>query len=112
MIPVITALAGGAIVSYILQEAELAIPVFVGTVLFIVLLFIWPAAAWTLFFGVCIISLVLGLIAYWETALGIVLGVLMFVFLVLGLLHSTAGYAGAQEEEYQFHSCFKVEECE
>ena len=76
--PLLIAILGGAAVSYFLIESELAIPAFIGMVVFITLLFVWPTLAWWL----------LALVSMWETVLGVILGVFMFIFLVLGLIHA------------------------
>ena len=86
--PVVLAILGGAAVSYMLIESELAIPAFIGMVLFITLLFVWPTAAWWML-GLCVLGAALvALAAAWEYVLGIVLGCFMFFFLVLGLVHA------------------------
>ncbi len=86
--PILWTIVGGALVSYMLIETELAIPAFIWMVVFIVLLYVAPALAWWML-G---ISLALGalvfLAAFWEYALGIVLGFFMFFFLVVGLIHA------------------------
>ena len=86
--PLLIAILGGAAVSYFLIESELAIPAFIGMVVFIVLLFVWPTAAWWMLALTLAAGLLLALVSMWETVLGIILGVFMFIFLVLGLIHA------------------------
>lgn len=86
--PLLLAIVGGAAVSYLLIESELAIPAFIGMVVFILLLFVWPAAAWSMLGLALVLALLVLLAATWEYVLGIVLGVIMFFFLILGLIHA------------------------
>jgi hypothetical protein len=86
--PILIAILGGAAVSYLLIESELAIPAFIGMVVFIVLLFVWPTAAWWMLALTVALGLLVALAAMWETVLGIVLGFVMFFFLILGLVHA------------------------
>jgi len=86
--PVVFAILGGVAVSYFLQETELAIPAFIWMVLFIVLLFVAPHAAWALLGLTLLLGLLLALLAAWQTVLGILLGFIMFFFLVIGLIHA------------------------
>ncbi len=86
--PIVLAVLGGAAVTYFLIETELAIPAFIGMVVFITLLFVWPTAAWWMLALTLAAGLLVALVSMWETVLGIMLGVFMFIFLVLGLIHA------------------------
>ena len=86
--PILIAILGGAAVSYLLIESELAIPAFIGMVVFIMLLFVWPTAAWWMLGLTVALGLLVALAAAWEYVLGIVLGCIMFLFLILGLAHA------------------------
>lgn len=86
--PILFAVLGGAAVSYMLIETELAIPAFIGMVVFIVLLFVWPTAAWWML-GLCLLAAALvALASAWQYVLGVVLGFIMFFFLVIGLINA------------------------
>jgi len=86
--PVVLAILGGAALSYWLIESELAIPAFIGMVVFILLLFVWPTAAWWIL-GLCVLAAALvALLSAWQYVLGVLLGCLMFLLLVLGLVHA------------------------
>jgi hypothetical protein len=106
----IASLAGGAIITQVLKETDTAIPVFLGLCLFIFLLFTWPPAAWTMFIGICVITVVLGIIAFWESILGWALGIGLFTLLMLGFLASTQPYS--HDDAYMFHECHQTEACE
>lgn len=86
--PILIAILGGAAVSYLLIESELAIPAFIGMVVFIVLLFVAPTLAWWMLGLSLALGLLVALAAAWEYVLGILLGCIMFVFLILGLVHA------------------------
>jgi len=86
--PILLSLIGGAALAYWLIDSELAIPAFIGMVMFIMLLFVWPTAAWWMLALTVALGLLVALAAMWETVLGIVLGFIMFFFLVIGLIHA------------------------
>lgn len=86
--PILWPILGGIAVTWLLRETDMAIPVFVWMVVFIVLLFVAPTLAWWMLGLTLALGLLAVLAAFWETVLGIILGVIMFVFLVLGLIHA------------------------
>ncbi len=86
--PIVWAILGGAAVSYLLIESELAIPAFIGMAVFIMLLFVWPTAAWWMLGIALLLGLLAVLAATWEYVVGVVLGFIMFFLLVVGLLHA------------------------
>ena len=81
--PIIFSILAGMGLTWILKESEMAIPVFIAYCVFIFLLFAWPAGAG--YFLLLLIGLGV-LAAFWETVVGMLLGVLMFIMLILGLL--------------------------
>ena len=86
--PILIAVLGGAAVSYLLIETELAIPAFIGMVLFITLLFVAPVLAWWMLGLSLLAAALVALASAWEYVLGIVLGFIMFFFLVIGLIYA------------------------
>jgi hypothetical protein len=86
--PILIAILGGAAVSYLLIESELAIPAFIWMVVFIVLLYVAPTLAWWMLGLTVALGLLVALAATWQYVLGIVLGFVMFFFLVIGLIHA------------------------
>ena len=86
--PILFAILGGAALSYLLIESELAIPAFIGMVVFIVLLYVAPTLAWWMLGLSIALTLLVALAATWQYVLGIVLGFVMFFFLVIGLIHA------------------------
>jgi len=86
--PILIAILGGAALSYLLIESELAIPAFIGMVVFIVLLYVAPTLAWWMLGITVVLGLLLALAATWQYVLGIMLGFVMFFFLVIGLIHA------------------------
>lgn len=88
MLPFVLSVLGGGVVAYTLIETELAIPVFLGTALFIVLLFLAPTLAWWLLALVTIYCVGMFALAWLPQLIGVALGFIMFFFLVLGLIHA------------------------
>ena len=86
--PIVLAILGGAAVSYMLIESELAIPAFIGMVIFITLLFVAPTLAWWVLALCMLAAALVALAATWPYVLGIILGFIMFFFLVIGLIHA------------------------
>ena len=107
--PILIALAGGAALMYLLADSELTIPAFIALCVFIFFLYTSPALAGYFFLFICVAALVFAVIAFWEQALGIILGVVMFMLLVGGLLHAIDVAHG---DEYMNEPCDQVEECE
>ena len=83
-------------------------------VVFILLLFVSPPLAGALMGITLLIGAVALLAAFWETALGIVLGVIMFFFLVVGLLNAIpSAHAGEfiVADKDTVHQLMDVESC-
>ena len=93
----------GLAVGLLTIYTETAIPIFLGYCFFIFLLFVWPAAAgW--FFIAAIALAVLWVLSYvWEAVAGVVLGIVMFMFLILGLMA-----ASARAEDYKENMPYDV----
>ena len=86
--PILFSVLGGIAVSWLLIETEFAIPAFIWMVLFIVLLFVAPTLAWWMLALTVVLGLLIALAAAWEYVLGVLLGCVMFFFLVIGLIHA------------------------
>ena len=85
MLILLTLLSGAAFI-YFLAEAELVIPAFLGLCVFIFFLYSSPIMAWYFFCFIVVCAIGFAIIAFWEQALGIAIGAIMFVMLVGGLL--------------------------
>lgn len=86
--PVWVAVLGGVAVSYFLIETELAIPAFVCVIVWTALLYISPTLAWWMLGLTVLLGLLLFLAAFWEYALGVVLGILLTFFIIIGIIHA------------------------
>ncbi len=86
--PIVLASVGGAALSYWLIDTELAIPAFIWMVVFIALLFMSPPMAWWMLGLTVAAAALVATLAAWQYVLGVVLGFIMFFFLVVGLIHA------------------------
>ena len=84
--PIIFSILAGMGLTWILKESEMAIPVFIAYCVFIFLLFAWPAGAGYFLLLLIGLGVLAAMAAFWETVVGMLLGVLMFIMLILGLL--------------------------
>ena len=84
--PLLVPIIMSVVVSWLLIETELAIPVFIWFWILIALMFFWPVgAAWFISLTVGLIIVML-LISFWAEAIGVLLGVFMFIMFVLASL--------------------------
>lgn len=86
MPPILWPIITSVVVTWLLRETEMVWPVFIWFWALIILMFAWPAGAgWFI-----VLTVVLGILAilgaFWEEALGVLLGLFMFTMFVLALL--------------------------
>ena len=86
--PFLLAIVGGAAVSWMLIETELAIPAFVWILVWTVLLYVAPSLAWSMLGITVVLGLLVVLAAMWEYVLGIILGVFLTIFIIMGVIHA------------------------
>ena len=106
--PILLILLAGAALTFWLVDSEQAIPVFLGLCLFIFLLFAAPTLAWWFFIAVCVVAVGAFIIAFWEVAAGITLGIALTALLMLGLLTASARAETVSRDKVPYDECVEA----